>query len=214
MARERWAVLLGIIMTFVIAAAVFSLLQSPTYTATAVVSVQPGERAGTQPAQELVGRVVGGEFSERVMREAGWDGGEEGFERRLEVAPTGGGNESPKLRVSFSAAEPQMAARVANAYAGTFMSRVEELSRDRLAGGSLSASAGLEQRAEPPASPGSPRPLLYGLAALGVGLAVSAAVVAVLESRTRRWRGAWDAEVSLWEPVFGVIPEYDSSEER
>jgi capsular polysaccharide biosynthesis protein len=207
-------VLLGVTLVFVVASAVFSLLQSPTYTATAVVSVRAGERAGTDSARELVRRVVGGEFSGRVIRESGWEGSEDGFERRLEVAATEGGNDSPELEVSFSAGEPRTAARVANAYAGSFVNRVEELSRDRLAGGSLSAGAELGQKAQPPVSPGSPRPLLYGLAAFGMGLAASAAAVVGMESRTRRWRGAWDAEVALGEPVFGVIPEYDSPEER
>ncbi len=37
-------------------------------------------------------------------------------------------------------------------------------------------------------------------------------VTLALESRTRKWRGAKDAELTLRAPVLGVIPDYHLEE--
>ncbi|MDQ4106157.1 MAG: hypothetical protein M3157_03155, partial [Actinomycetota bacterium] len=59
-----------------------------------------------------------------------------------------------------------------------------------------------------------PRPLLYALLAAGAGLLAGGAGALLLENRTRSWRGARDAELTLRVPVLGIIPEYSPEGEE
>lgn len=204
-------------MVLVLAALVFSFLQERVYVAEAVIEVSPQEDAGTDTGtyvEEVLSVVSTDELVREVMDRAGWEEGEKQlFEERLDPkAFVGQDGESGGVQVRFSAGDPQEAARTANAYATVFVERVEHLNDERLAGGTLAATASLEQRATPPDRPSRPRPLLYMALAAGVGLFAGGALALLIENRTRSWRGVRDAELTLRAPVLGVIPDYSKTE--
>lgn len=211
--RSRWRLVLGTIVVFVLASVIYSLLQERVYTAEATIAVtSQGEEVGVvqdaeSSLQEIEGAVSTDEMLAEAMRRAGWES-ERSFEQRLEVRHfvRQDGQESG-FEVRFSAPEPQEAAQVANAYATLFVDRVGRLN-GRLAGGTLAAAADVEDRAVAPDHPSSPRPLIYATLALVAGLVAGGAAALLLDSRTRSWRGARDAEMTLRAPVLGVIPEY------
>lgn len=212
---RRWLVL-GTMVVFVAASVAYSLFyslfQERTYTAEAIVLVNSRDEASANQdtesfLQEVGGAVSTDEVLAQAMREAGWKN-EESFRERLEVSQfVRQDNEESGFRIEFSAPEAQEAARIANEYAALFVSQVGELN-DRLAGVTLAAEAEVGSRAVAPDHPSSPRPLVYAVFALVAGMAVGGAGALLLDSRTRSWRGARDAEMTLRAPVLGMIPEY------
>ncbi len=213
---SRRRLVLGTIIVLVLASILYSLLQEREYTAEATILVTP--QGGPNPDQDVEsflqgvqGAVSTDELLAEVTRQASLQAdGQAGKspEQSLEVSQfvRQSGQEAGFL-VRFSAPDAREAARGANEYASLFVDRVGELN-DRLAGGTLAAEAVVGRRAEEPNRPSNPRPLLYAAVALVVGGAVVSGGALLLDTRTRRWRGALDAEMTLRAPVLGVIPEY------
>ncbi len=199
-------------VAFVLAAVVYSLFQERVYTAESTVLVTPQGGAGAGQDIESFLQGIGGaastdEVLAEAMRKSGWKD-ESSFRKRLEVSQfTRQDSEESGFTVRFSAPEAREAARVANEYATVFVGRIGGLN-DRLAGGNLAAEADVGRRAEVPDYPSSPRPLLYAALALVAGTVAGGGGALLLDSRTRNWRGARDAEMTLRAPVLGVIPEY------
>ena len=210
--RNRWRLILGTIAVFVLTAVIYSLFQERVYTAESTVLVTPqgGVSAGQDTEsflQEVGSAVSTDEVLAEAIRKAGWQD-ESSFRKRLEVSQfIRQDSQESGFTVRFSAPEAQETARVANEYATIFVNRVDELN-NRLVGGNLAAEADVGRRAEVPDHPSSPRPLLYASLALIAGMAAGGAGALLLDSRTRNWRGARDAEMTLRAPVLGVIPEY------
>ena len=207
----------GAVLVLVLAAALLSMFREPVYTAEATVIVEPREElsgSGESVAfmEDILVVVATDELLRNVRREARWDGGPEDFEDRLDPKPFVTGDGGYGLRVRFSGSEPEEAARAANAYATLFVQRVELLNDERFAGGALAADASVERRAVPPGNWPKLRPLLYAVAAIGTGVLLGGAAALLLEGRTRSWRDARDAELTLRTPVLGVIPDYSSVE--
>ena len=203
---------LGTIAIFVLASILYSFLQEREYTAEATILVT--SQGGPNPDQDIEsflqgvqGAVSTDELLAEVTRQAGGQAGKSP-EQSLEVSQfvRQNGQEAGFL-VRFSAPDAREAARGANEYASLFVDRAGELN-DRLAGGTLAAEADIGRRAEVPGRLSNPRPLLYAAIALVAGGAVGSGGALLLDTRTRRWRGARDAEMTLRAPVLGVIPEY------
>lgn len=197
--------MLGTIIVFVLASFIYSLLQERVYTAETTILVTP--QGGPSPDQDVEsflqgvqGAVSTDELLAEVTRQS------DGTSLEVSQLARQNGQETGFL-VRFSAPEAREAARGANEYAGLFVNRVGELN-DRLAGGTLAAEAEVGRRAEEPGSPSSPRPFLYAAIALVAGGATGGGGALLFDTRTRRWRGARDAEMTLRAPVLGVIPEY------
>lgn len=214
----RRMLVVGVILVFMLASLVFSMARDTVYVAEAIVTIEPeGELSSGQDAEVFVNEVFrdvdNQELRLETMKQVGWQGGEDTFERQRVVQSFArqDGRESG-LMLRFSSSTASEAARAANTYTKLFVERVAELN-ERLAGGSVAATASVESRAAIPEQPSSPRPLLYAMLAAGVGLLVGGAAALTIESRTQSWRGARDAELTLRAPVLGAIPEY-SSEER
>ena len=205
--------LVGVVaLTLMLLSTLFSLLQSPTYVAEAALAVHH-EEFGTDEdpvvlTQRVMDVVATPNLSREAMRRAGWTAGATEFNERLEVRT---GDNTGEIVIRFSGVTPEETSRAANAYATSFRERVEELNQQRLAGGTLAADAEITRAA---ALPEGRRmsPLLYGVVAGVAGLLLGGVAALVLESRTRRWRGAKDAELTLRAPVLGVIPDYGSEE--
>ena len=73
---------------------------------------------------------------------------------------------------------------------------------------SAAMSGQVEEAAGPPERRYDTQVFLVVIAAAGGGLLVGAVGALFLESRTRRWSGSRDAELTLRAPVLGVIPYY------
>ena len=204
-------------LALVLTSLVFSALQNPVYKAEATVAIEPqGELSSGQDAEAFVNEVFNDvdtpALRQETMRRAGWEEGEAAFERRRTVQTFArqDGEESGLL-IQFGSSAAEEAARASNTYAGLFVERVTELN-ERLAGGSVAATASVRSRAALPEQPSRPRPLLYAAVAAAAGLLASGAAALAIESRTQSWRGARDAELTLRAPVLGVIPEYSSED--
>ena len=213
---ERRLLVIGAVLALVLVAAVFGLRADRLYTAEASVRVTPQEGAGNGEDPEVFVEVVLAEvtaqdFLREVMREAGWAEGPEEFRERFDVERYEGSDGASGLRVRFSGSSAEEAARSANAYAEVFVERVERLNDQRLAGGTLAADAGVEEYASPESGTNY-RLLLLAVAATVAGVLVGGAVALLLESRTRSWRDARDAELTLRAPVLGIIPDYSPEE--
>jgi uncharacterized protein involved in exopolysaccharide biosynthesis len=204
----RRLLVVGIVVSLVLLALLFGLFRDPVYTAEAAVSVEPHERTLSDEeraafVEEVRNTVVATDgFMQEVMRRAGSEVDIKEFRERLDFETVPRGDETVML-VRFSASEPEQAARAANAYAEVFVGRVETLND-----GQLAMDAVMELSAPPPTS--STRLLLYAAAAVAAGVLAGGAGALLLEGRTRSWRDARDAELTLRAPVLGVIPDYSS----
>lgn len=205
----------GIAAALVLCSVLVDLLQEQAYVAEASVVVRPesfGAAEGLEGfTREAMNAAITSDLPRDAMRRSGWSGSLQEFNDRLGVEPD---HDTGEIRVTFSATTAEEASRAANAYAEAFARRVEELSQRTLAGGTLEASAEVTRQASPPEERSSPRPLLYVALAGAAGLLLGGAVALALESRTRKWRGEKDAELTLRAPVLGVIPGYHPAEER
>jgi capsular polysaccharide biosynthesis protein len=160
-------------------------------------------------AREAMYAAVTTELPRDAMRRAGWSRSPQEFNERLGVETD---HDNGEIHVRFSATTAEGAARAANVYAEAFVERVDQLSQQRLAGVALESSAQVTRPATTPKERSSPTPLLYGVLGGAVGLFLGGSVTLALESRTRKWRGAKDAELTLRAPVLGVIPDYHLEE--
>jgi uncharacterized protein involved in exopolysaccharide biosynthesis len=208
-----WRLLvIGVVLLLVVLALLFGLVRGPDNTAEAIISLEPQERLVSDDereafVEEVRGTVVTQEWLREVMRRAGWQGDPRGFKDRLDFETVSRGDKTEML-VRFSGTGPEQAVRAANAYAELFVDKAEEIE-----GGQLVADAVVERKAVLPAS-NLRLLLLYALAAVGAGVLAGGAGALLLEGRTRSWRDAHDAELTLRAPVLGVIPDYSSSGEE
>ena len=202
---------MGVVLVLAGIALFFGFIREPVYTAEARVSVRPqeeldGEEARLAFLEQVRGAVVTEKMLGEVRRRAGWDASPEAFSERLDPRPVVNTGSGPALQVGFSANEPGQAARVANAYAESFVRGVENLDDRPPADGAPVARAAVEQRAVPGGY--SPKPLIYAAIAAGAGLLIGGAAALILEGRASGWRGVRDAELTLRVPVLGTIPDY------
>ena len=213
----RRVLVIGAVLILVLASLIFSAFQATVYEAEAIVTIEPqGELSSGQDVETFVNEVFRTVDTQdlrlEAIRQAEWREGESAFERQRNVqAFARQDGEEAGLLIQFTAPDARKATRAANTYAQLFVERVTQLN-ERLAGGSLAATASIQDRAALPEQPSSPRPLIYALLAAGAGLLVGGAAALILESRTQSWRGARDAELTLRAPVLGVIPEYSPEE--
>lgn len=215
----------GIAIATMVSVTLLTFLWGPAYVARAVLSVQATDD-GLGPEEPISGEVDptlqtgSGQSSETLiqtisevvpqekvaletMRRVSYASDLDGFNAGLEVE-----DERPgQILVSFSAEEAKEALLIANEYAKVLMERTDELNGRGLVGGALAAEVDVVREAELLRG-STTTSLLYGAVAGFVGLVLGSVVAFVLESRTRRWRGARDAELTLRAPVLGVIPDY------
>lgn len=215
----KWPLVASVTLAFLLPAIFFGLFRP--YVAEADIYVRPEGRPGADEDPEAFTREVGdvaltpnlsrdATLSRDAARRAGWTAGAEDFNERLgtEIDPNDG-----HILVSFRAETPEDASRAANAFAQVFVERVRELSERRPVGGTLAAEVGIAREATPPEGR-FVEALLYGAAAGALGLVAGGAAALFLDSRTRRWRGAKDAELTLRAPVLGEIPDYHYHAEK
>ncbi len=203
----------SVTLAFLLPAVFFSLLGP--YVAEAAIDIRPEEGLGADEAPEAFTQGVGDEvlstpgLLREAARRAGWTAGAEDFNDRLEMETN---PNTGQIQVIFRAETPNEAARAANAFAQVFVERVEELGGRKLVGGTLAAEAEAQEATSPDGR--FAQALLHGAAAGALGLVAGSAGAFFLESRTRRWRGAKDAELTLRAPVLGEIPDYSRPDRK
>ncbi len=222
----------GTAVTLMLSAALLAFLWSPNYVATAALSVDAtddalgpedpasgGEDPAGQPAAAhgseafmdgVRGEVPQVKLARETVRRVGWTSGLREFNERIEVEND---YRAGEILVSFSAEEAEEARRVTDTYAEVFAEQVDELNRQKPVGGTLAAEIEVVRKAKLPRARATTS-LFYGAVAGFVGLLLASGVAFSLESRTRKWRGARDAEMTLRAPVLGVIPDYTPGEEK
>lgn len=220
----------GIAVAMMASAVLLTLLWGPTYIARAALSVtatndalgpeepvtegeNPVAQAGAgQNSQTLIQRVRAEvsrrELSLETMKQVDYTSSLKEFNERLELEND---YRAGEVLVSFSAEEAEEARWVADEYAKVFAERTGDLNRQGLVGGTLAAEVEVVREAEILRGR-TTTSFWYGAAAGFAGLLVGSGVAFALESRTRRWRGARDAELTLRAPVLGVIPDYAPEE--
>ena len=220
----------GIALVLAVSVALLVSLWGPSYVAEAALSVRAtdaglgpeepvseGETpvvqsAATQRSEALITRVIDevpqARLSEETMRRVDWKVGPREFNERLDLTndPRTG-----EILVRFSAEEAGEARGVANEYAKVLVERTEELNRQGIVGGTLAVEVEVVREAALLRGK-TATSLLYGALAGFGGLLLGGGVAIALESRTRKWRGARDAELTLRAPVLGVIPDYAPEE--
>ncbi|MGH3089725.1 MAG: Wzz/FepE/Etk N-terminal domain-containing protein [Rubrobacteraceae bacterium] len=209
----RRTLVAGVVVALLAGALLFSLSREPVYTAEAIISVTPRQQGLSQGEREaflddVLNVVADDELLGNVVEEVGWRGEVSEFRERLDPETFVDQDERSGIAVRFSGTDPEASAASANAYSSLFVEKVERLNERRLAGGVLAAEASVERQAAPPSFRSSPRPLLYALAAVGVGVLIGGGAALRTEGRARNWRDARDAEMTLQAPVIGVIPDY------
>ena len=219
----------GIAVAAMVSVSLLAFLWGPAYVAEAALSIQatddglgpeepileeidPAVQDAGQSSGALIQRVSEvvpqRELALETMRRVGYASSLETFNEGLRV----GDDERPgQLLVSFSDEDANEALLVANEYTKVFVERTDELNGQGLVGGTLAVEVEVVQEAQL-LRRRSTTSLLYGAAAGLAGLVVGSVVAFILESRTRRWRGARDAELTLRAPVLGVIPDYAAEE--
>ena len=199
----------GVALVLSLCSVLFGLSREPAYVAEATVAVTPeafGDAEESEAlAREAMNAAITPELPRDAMRRAGWSRSPQEFNDRLGVETD---HDNGEIQVRFSDTTAEGAARAANVYAEAFVERVNHLSQRGLAGVALDSSAQVTRRATAPEGRSSPAPLLYGVLGGAAGLFLGGSVTLALESRTRNWRGAKDAELTLRAPVLGVIPDY------
>ena len=203
----------GVALVLSLCSVLFGLSREPAYVAEATVAVTPeafGDAEESEAlAREAMNAAITPELPRDAMRRAGWSRSPQEFNDRLGVETD---HDNGEIQVRFSDTTAEGAARAANVYAEAFVERVDHLSQRGLAGVELDSSAQVTRRATAPEGRSSPAPLLYGVLGGAAGLFLGGSVTLALESRTRKWRGAKDAELTLRAPVLGVIPDYHLEE--
>lgn len=209
---RRWMVLIVTVLALA-ATAAYTFSEDPSYTAESRVSVVPDQSSLSQAELEAFlessSTTVASddEFLAEAVRQSGWQGGVPAFRDGLEPEYYIQSSGSPGIDVRFTAESPEMAVRAANAYAGLLAGRISNLEVQGFTG-SLEAEASVESDAEVENVGLGRRPLLHLVLAGLAGLLVSGGAAILLDARTRSWRSARDAEITLHAPVLGTIPDY------
>lgn len=212
--RRKWVLFLT--LDIVVGAAVgLSLVQSPTYEATAKVLVgqkQPEQAdnlsftgsniQGLQMVTQTMTVAVDSEpVAESVVQQLDLSIPSERLLQNLGVEQIEG---TQFIELTYTDSDPERAQRVVNAVGDAAAKRVSE----------SSAGAGLVEVKvwEYATAPGEligPNPVRNGLLAVGLGLMLGLGLIFLLQSFDNSWRSVEEIERFSGVPNFGVIPEFD-----
>jgi capsular exopolysaccharide synthesis family protein len=211
--RQRW-VIVAVVLVFAVSAAIISTSLDKVYAATSTAlvtvtaetqtfdSVQASQAfarsyadiAGSPNIAELVARRLGGDIDSDALRKA----------VTFEAVP-----ETQLLKITAESSTPAQAKRIADAYAAEFGAYARRNLAPRTHAEVTPADA-----APLPEHPVRPKPVLYVLVAIILGLAAACTLAFVRDRLDRRLRGAEDVEARIGGdvPVLGRIPYRGRSE--
>ncbi len=188
--------------------AVLSKLQPPVYVATAVLSVnlpadvEPdfGAIQASHAHARTLSRLIGSRnIAELASQRLPFTITPDKLLDRMQFQPV---NETQLLEVNASDADPARARELANTYAATFVTYVDET----IPTAAPSAVVSVVDRAVVPRSPDRPRPTLYTLVALVLSTALALSLVLLRSRLDNRLHDADALANEFGLPVLGVLP--------
>lgn len=219
--QRYWRSTLATLFLCIAVAAGFTLLQSPTYTASSSVflTVESGESAGElsqgatyteRQVRSYLTVATTATVLQPVIDELGLDTIPSQLASQLTVTSPAS---TSIINVSADAGSPGEAADIANAVSVSLLDAVEELSPASADGTRLVVASVIEE-AQPPARPSSPRPTInLALGALiGLALGLGQGILrSVLDTRLRTTK---DLESVTDAPVLAVVGRIDAAADR
>ncbi len=205
---------LGVISVFLLIAAVYTLSREPAYTAEARLAVESRNDgiSGLETEGFAGSAYVEVASDDALVDEAasrsGWSAGSDEFREALDIGYFDRSGGSSGVEVGFTAAEPQMAIQAVNAYTELLAERIPATEPEGAVG--TVNEVRLENRAVTASTSGGYRPVFNLLSAGLIGCVVGGGAAFLLDTRTRSWRNARDAEITLHAPVLGTIPDYEA----
>lgn len=212
--RRAWVVAL-VALVFAGAAVGASMMQTPTYEASAKLLV--GQKAPTDPEaaptsndlqglQPLTQTMTVAVASRPVAGDAasalGSGAAPEQILANLTVEQV---DETQFIQITYTGTDPDGVRETVNAVANAAAGRISSSE----AGASI-ITASVWEGASTPQSPVSPDPLRNGLLALGLGLMLGVGVAFLLENLDDGWRSVEEIEEISGVPNFGVVPVFGS----
>ncbi len=212
--KRMWVVLLvAVVLTSAVVGV--SLGQTPMYEAS--IKILVGQKQGSdvpgalgsdvqglqQLAQTMADLISTRPVAEAVIRQLDLRMSAEAFLENLSVEQV---PNTQSIQVFYKDPNPTQAKDIANAIGATFSDRISEVSPSANAiTATVWESAGL------PDSPVSPKPMLYGLLGLMLGLILGVGLAFLLEYLDDSWRSPEEVEQISGVPTFGIIPNFEAS---
>ena len=215
--RRLWIILLSALLLAGGAVGV-GLLQTPLYEASIKILVgqesqnnQPsnlgGDVQGLQQLTQTMAEAVNSRpVAESVIEDLNLRMDYEDFSENLTVEAI---PETQFVTVSYMAADPQEARRVADAVGDEFTEQISEISTS-----ASSTTATVWEQAAVPEEVASPNLLQYALLALAAGIIIGVGLAFLLEMLDDRWGSPEEAEEISGAPTLGTIPRFVAQEDR
>lgn len=213
--RQLWIVAL-VVFTFVGAAVLFSLLQTPQYESSIKILIGQNQNAGDaynlasdvqglrQLALTLAEAIDNRPLAESVIEERDLRTTPEKFlEEDLSVEQL---PDTQVIQVSYRDSDPERARQVANTIGEVFYKQISEVSLD-----AEGITVTIWELAAKPEEPISPNPVHNGLSALALGLIIGLGLAFLVERFDNHWDSPEEVEQISGVPNFGVIPEFKVS---
>jgi capsular polysaccharide biosynthesis protein len=193
------------------AAVMFSLLQTPTYTASTKMLVGQKQNAPdnslsseVQGLQQLTQTMVEGiptqPVAEDTIQRLDLGISADDFLKNLKAKQIGN---TQFIEISYEDPGPEKAQQIADTVAEVFSERISKVSPS-----ANSTTATVWEEAAKPDFPSSPKPLRNGALALVVGGILGVGLAFLLEYLDDRWRSPEEVEQVSGVPTFGAIPEF------
>lgn len=217
--RKRVWIIALMLPLFVGAAVGFSLLQTPTYVASAKLLVgqtpQGSERSSSlgsdiqglqQATQTVVVAVNSKPVAESVARQLDLQVNPEVLLGNLSTEQV---QATQFIQLDYSDADPDRAREIVNTIGDVAAKRITESSA-----GASGVQATVWEYAAVPETPVGPDPLRNGILALGLGLILGIGLTFLLEYLDDTWRSSEEVEQVSGVPNFGVIPKFSLADTR
>jgi capsular exopolysaccharide synthesis family protein len=212
-ARERWRFIAAAVLLGILVAGAVSYLLPPQYKATATVlvaaqstvdpaSASDGEEISAQRLRTYVELMRSKRLATDVINVMGLNTTPEELVERIQVTSA---PESVLLNATVTDGSPDQAVQIANVVADQFFRNVSEIEQPPDPARPPLVAAKVFEPATPPAQLSAPRPVLYLVLGLALGLLAGAAAALLRNALDTSLKGRGQLEEALRAPVLGHI---------
>jgi capsular exopolysaccharide synthesis family protein len=202
--RRKWAVLLTLIAVVLLTEAATKVLTRVYDTTASLLVSQPGTvqtfdiaQANEELARSYAQIFASPRYAQQVASALGGGATSAGVQSAVSISAV---PSTELIDVSAESPDPARAQRIANTYASVVVKDAPALSPNGKVDVSLASAAPL------PTSPSRPKPLLYGVVAALVGLALGIALAFLRERFDLRLRSVEEIAAHLRLPILADIP--------